>query len=161
VSASRLVSVWGRILWGRTVHSIINKNKKKRIPWCNTPIFALCFQNGMRYHNTWIDTISFQHVREILTLADFYVTPKWVLGILIPNCTDNNHFMRKSGVDLQFLYLSSLYVDWNNKGINHCQIQLMFIMYFILATLFDPLRSSSGQKYKIHKLYCIQLYYRY
>jgi len=108
----------------------------------------------MRYHSTLIDTTSYQRLREILTLGDFYVTPKCVFGILKPNCTDNNHYLRKAGVDLQFLYLSFWYVDCNNKGINHCQIQYS-------GNTFRPVRLSSGQKYEIHKLYCIQLYYRY
>ena len=71
----------------------------------------------MRYHSAWTDTTSYQRVRETLTLANFYVTPKWVFGILIPNCTDNNYYVRKAGVDLHFLYLSCWYFDCNKKKV--------------------------------------------
>jgi hypothetical protein len=36
-------------------------------------------------------------------------------------------------------------VDCNNGGINYRQIQLVYIVYFIVATCLDPVWSYSGQ----------------
>jgi hypothetical protein len=47
--------------------------------------------------------------------------------------------------------------EWNSEGVNYRQT--VHIIYLILATCFDSIRSSSGQQYKIHKKYSIYKVY--
>jgi hypothetical protein len=60
-----------------------------------------------------------------------------------PMCLEVKHIVPQH-FEFNFC-LSSRCVDCNNVGISYRHAQLVYIMYFILATCFDPIWSSSRQ----------------